>query len=513
MEKPFKTLIFEADLLKNKFNKMKIFTVKQIAELDRYTIENEPVQSVDLMERAAGELCRWVVDHTDFRSFTVFAGFGNNGGDGLVMARLLAEKQLKVNVVMLKSNRLSPDCEKNLKRLKRVSKVHFFKTGSKVPVINDCIIDALFGSGLTRPLSGEAAELVHVINNSGRYVISADTPSGLMGEDNSDNDLSAIVKANVTLSLQFPRLSCFFAENYAFTGKWYIIPIGLHPEAIEKTPTPYHYTREEDVCSLLMQRTTFGHKGTYGHALIMAGSRGKFGAAVLAARACVHAGAGLTTVFTSDEGLSILPTAVPEAMGIFDKRLPELKSFTAIAAGPGTGTGKEAALLLHSLLKKSRVPMILDADALNILAENKSWLKLLPAGTILSPHPGEFSRLAGKSSNSYEMLQKAISMAMKYKVIVVLKGAYTRVVMPGGDVYFNSSGNPGMAKGGSGDVLTGILVSLLARGYSPEDAAVIGVYLHGLSGDLAAKDLSQEYISAGDIISYLCPSFKKLYQP
>lgn len=491
---------------------MKIFPVKQIAEIDRYTIENEPVSSDGLMERAAGELFKWIIRNCTFRSFTVFAGFGNNGGDGLVMARLLAAKRMKVNVIMLENERYSPDCLKNLDRLKGICQVDYFNGSKKKLLINDCIIDALFGSGLTRPLTGMAAEMVRIINSSGRYVISVDSPSGLMGEDNSGHNYQSVVKAGVTLCLQFPRLSCFFAENYAYTGDWHVIPIGLHPGAISKIPSPYYYTTEEDVSQRLLLRSRFAHKGTYGHALLIAGSKGKFGAAVLAARACVHSGAGLTTVFTSSEGMKVLQPAVPEAMGVYGNRLPDLKPYSVIAAGPGVGTGKKAADLLHTLLKTAKVPFVLDADALNLIAAEKSWLKLLPPDTIITPHPGEFERLAGKSINSYEMLQKAITMAKKYKLIVVLKGAYTRVVLPGGDVHFNSSGNPGMAKGGSGDVLTGIIVALLARGYDPEAAAITGVYLHGLAGDLAAEALHPEYISAGDIISYLCPTFKKLYR-
>ena len=491
---------------------MKVFPVKQIAEIDRYTIENEPISSDLLMERAAGELFKWIIRNCSCRSFTVFAGFGNNGGDGLVVARLLAAKRLKVNVIMLENDRYSADCERNLKRLEGICRVDFYPLSKKKMLINECIIDALFGSGLTRPLTGNAAEMVRIINTSGRYVISVDSPSGLMGEDNSGHHYQHVVKAHVTLSLQFPRLSCFFSENHVYTGEWHVIPIGLHPEAIRSTATSYYYTQEENIRRLLLHRSRFGHKGTYGHALLIAGSCGKFGAAVLAARACVHSGAGLTTVYTTPEGMAVLQPAVPEAMGIYGNELPDLSPYSAVAAGPGLGTGKEAAAILHKLLKKIHVPLVLDADALNLIALNKKWLKLLPPGTVLTPHPGEFERLAGKSSNSYEMLQKAIALTKKYHLTLVLKGAFTRVIMPDGEVHFNSTGNPGMAKGGSGDVLTGIITSLIARGYQPGSAAITGVYLHGLAGDLASGTMHPEYISAGDIISYLCPAFKMLYQ-
>lgn len=490
---------------------MKLFTVKQIAEIDRHTIKNEPVSSSVLMERAATALFSWIAGKTSYRSFTVFAGYGNNGGDGLVIARLLVQKGFVVNVFILESDRYSPDFSLNLTKLKGLCKIEVFKGKGKSGYINECIIDALFGSGLSRPLEGIARTAVQTINGSGKPVISIDVPSGLLGEGSSDPTSDSIIKACVTLSLQFPKLAFFFSENREFTGEWHIIPIGLHPDAIEKTASPYYYILAEDIKELILLRDKFGHKGNYGHALIFSGSNGKFGAGVLAARACIHSGAGLTTVFSYPQGMSVFQSAVPEAMGIFSETLPDLSLFSAVAAGPGIGTGLASVSLLTELLSNVKAPLVLDADALNILSENKELLTKIPAGAILTPHPKEFMRLSGESFSSSDMLEKAVVFAKELNVIIVLKGAYTRVITPDGRIHFNSTGNPGMAKGGSGDVLTGIIVSLLARGYSPENAAITGVFLHGHAGDLASSELTQEYVSAGDIISYLCRSFKSLY--
>ena len=497
---------------KNKFDKMKIFKVKQIAEIDRFTIENEPVSSDKLMERAANAMFKWIENNVLYKSFTIFAGTGNNGGDGLVIARLLSEKGAKVNVIILESEKYSPDCLLNKEKLKGLCDVSIFKNKENKYLVNDCIIDALFGSGLSRPLSGNAAEAVELINISEKFVISVDIPSGLPGEDCPDLSDSSIVCADVTLTLQFPKISFFYPESSKYTGEWHIIPIGLHANAINNTETKFHFTTEEDIKNLLLKRSNFSHKGNYGHALIFAGSSGKFGAAVMAAKACIHSGAGLTTVYTDKEGMPVIQAAVPEAMGIFSENSPDLQPFNAVAAGPGIGTGQTNVALLEKLIRTSVVPMVLDADALNILSDSKDLLAILPQGTVITPHPKEFSRLAGESRTSAEMLNLAVTFALENKIIVVLKGAYTRVITPDGRVYFNSTGNPGMAKGGSGDVLTGIIVSLIARGYNSENAAILGVYLHGLAGDIAAKEMSAEYISACDIISYLCHSFKVLYQ-
>jgi NAD(P)H-hydrate epimerase len=334
-----------------------------------------------------------------------------------------------------------------------------------------------------------------------------------MGENNTGNIPENIIQADFTLTFQFPKISFFFAENEKYVGDWEVLPIRLHPEGIEQTLTNFFLTEGEDVQQIIQKRSRFGHKGTYGHALLIAGSYGKMGAAVLASKACLRSGAGLLTTHVPHLGYSIIQTAVPEAMASIDQHdsffteFPGLEQFTAVGVGPGINQKTNTKRALNELLEKSKVPLVIDADALNILAENKTWLEKLPENSILTPHPGEFKRLAGESETSYERLQKQISFSEKYKVIVVLKGAFTTVSTPGGKVYFNSSGNPGMATAGSGDVLTGIILGLLAQGISPENAAIAGVYLHGLAGDLAAQQNSEFALVAGDIIDYLRKAF------
>ncbi len=340
-------------------------------------------------------------------------------------------------------------------------------------------------------------------------IIAIDIPSGLMGEDNSENNLENIVKADYTLTFQFPKISFLFAENEPYVGEFEVLPIGLHPEGIAKTPSNFHLLEADDIQKLIPKRSRFSHKGTFGHALLIAGSYGKMGAAVLSSKACLRSGVGLLTTHIPRLGYTILQTAVPEAMTSVDQHdsmfteLPDLEPFSAIGAGPGLGTKSNSEKALLSLLENAKVPLVLDADALNILSKNKEWLEKLPENSILTPHPGEFKRLAGEAANSYENIQKQIGFSEKYKVIVVLKGAFTSISTPDGKLYFNSTGNPGMATAGSGDVLTGIILSLLAQGIAPKNAAITGVHLHGLAGDLTAKEKSEISLIAGDIVEFL----------
>ncbi len=362
-------------------------------------------------------------------------------------------------------------------------------------------------------MEGLAAEIVQKINTHHNIVISIDIPSGLMGEDNSENIAENIIQANFTITFQFPKISFLFAENEKFVGGWEVLPIRLHPDGIAQTQSIYFYTEREDILQILKKRLRFGHKGTYGHALLIAGSFGKMGAAVLASKSCLRSGVGLLTTQIPHLGYPIIQTAVPEAMASVDQHdytfteFPELAQFSAIGVGPGIGLKSNTKKALCELLEKSQVPLVIDADALNILAENKTWLEKLPENSILTPHPGEFKRLVGASSNSYENIQKQLDFSKKHKVVVVLKGAFTSISTPDGKLYFNSTGNPGMATAGSGDVLTGIILGLLTQGIQPEKAAVAGVYIHGLAGDLATKEISEISLVAGDIIEFLGKAF------
>jgi hydroxyethylthiazole kinase-like uncharacterized protein yjeF len=498
---------------------MKLFTSEQIRTIDRYTIEHEPIASIDLMERAAGQIAEWLTTNYDQRrSFSVFAGPGNNGGDGLAVARILSQKRCRVNINVVRiSDRFSNDAQVNYDRLNNtgfggINNIH---ENDPMPSIakDDIIIDAIFGSGLNRPADGFASYVIRFLNSLPNTRISIDIPSGLFGENNTDNVPENIIRADVTLTLQFPPISFFYSENEQFTGKWVVLPIGLSPVAIKETPSPYNYIDPEDIRGLLKKRKRFSHKGTYGNVLLIAGSYGMMGAAVLSARAALRTGSGLVTVHVPVRGYQIIQTAVPEALVSLDESesvfscIPDLSAFSAIGVGPGLGSKANTQRALHDLIKKTKVPPVIDADGLNILTANKEWLKILPEGTVLTPHPREFERLAGKAGSAYQRNNMQIEFAKKYNLIVVLKGAYTATAMPDGTCYFNSTGNPGMATAGSGDVLTGMILSLLGQGYSPANSALIGVYLHGLAGDLAAANSSEESVIAGDIIDNIGKAF------
>ena len=495
---------------KQKF--MKIFTSEQIRRIDKYTIEHEPVASIDLMERAACQIAAWLTEKYDqSKSFAVFAGPGNNGGDGLAVARILAQKYYRVKVYIIRiTGEISQDAQTNYDRLKSTGLTGIFDLHEKdtLPSIGeeDIILDAIFGTGLNRPVDGFPAKVIRYINSVPNTRISIDIPSGLFGEDNTENQPGNIIRADVTATLQFPPLSFLFSDNEQYTGQWHVLPIGLSQDAIRDTETPYNLVLHGDIARLMKKRKKFSHKGTFGNVLLISGSYGMMGAAVLSAKAALRAGSGLVTVHIPGSGYQIVQTALPEALISIDESdtvfsgVPELSGFSAIGAGPGLGSEVNTQRALNELLKKAKVPLVIDADGLNILSANKEWFNILPAGTILTPHPKEFERLAGKTSSGYSTNQMQIWFAKKYKVIVVLKGAYTSVAMPDGSCYFNSTGNPGMATAGSGDVLTGIILSLLGQGYSQSHAALLGVYLHGLAGDLVAAKRSEESLIASDII-------------
>ncbi len=499
---------------------MKLFTTSQIREIDDYTIKHEPVASIDLMERAATACVSWLTNKFNSDTqFVIFAGPGNNGGDGWAIARLLAEKgYIHVRFFLLNiSASLSADSVINRERLMRqnIIGVKLINSPEDFPTLSeqDVAIDALFGSGLHRPLAGIAAALVKHINNAHCKVVSVDMPSGLMGEDNTENDPDAVIKADYTLSFQFPKISFFFAENENFTGRWHIMDIGLHQDSIRKINSPYYFLEKNDIIEIIRPRKKFAHKGTFGHALIIAGSYGMMGAAVLAAKACLRTGAGLVSVHIPVRGYEIMQVSVPESIVSIDpsevcfSELPDLIPYNAIGVGPGIGTHSPTLKALQKLLTACARPLVIDADALNLISVNKEMIKLIPKNSILTPHPKEFERLAGAFTNGYDRLKKQIAFSEKYQLIVVLKGAHTTISLPDGRCYFNSTGNPGMATGGSGDVLTGIIVSLLAQGYEPDEAAKAGVFLHGLAGDLAALKHGFEALIASDIIAHIGDAF------
>ncbi len=501
---------------------MKFFRTDQVKEIDEYTIKHEPVSSIDLMERAAGELYNWISERFDWSGrIIVFAGPGNNGGDGLALARMLLRNHFNVEVHYVEfTQNVTPDWEINRTRLEEVSKgaLNYLKSSDQFPVIisGDIIIDSIFGSGLTRRVEGLAAEVIKLINKSDATVISIDVPSGLAGENNENNNYEGVIKADYTLSFQFPKLSFMFAENEHYVGEVVILPIGLKHAAADLIKSPYMYLEKSDIFPLLKKRSKFDHKGIFGHGLFVAGSFGKMGAAALGAKSALRTGIGLVTCHVPMCGINIIQTSIPEVMVQADKsekfisEIVNSDPYSAIGVGPGIGKEPESQTALYQLLNNCKKPMVIDADALNILSLNKEWLTLMPASTILTPHLKEFERLAGDSVSGYSRLIKQMEFSKKYNCVIVLKGANTSITTPEGKVFFNSTGNPGMAKAGSGDVLTGILLSLLAQGYSVENAAVTGVYLHGLAADLALEESCYESIIATDIINNIGKAFNRI---
>ena len=503
---------------------MKILTSSQLKELDKYTIAHEPIASIDLMERAAIALTNAIIRRWD-KSFkmVVFAGPGNNGGDALAVARMLSQRGYHVEVFLFNTKgKLSEECQTNLERLKMCGSVYFTEISTQFdpPELTEShvVIDGLFGSGLNKPLSGGFAAVVKYINASKAQVAAIDIPSGLMGEDNTYNIRQNIVHADVTLSIQLPKLSFLFPENEEVVGEWELLDIGLKQSYIDATATPFSILGEEVIRPIVKPRKRFAHKGSFGHGLLIAGSYGMAGASILSTKACLRSGIGLLTVHTPIHNHDILQISVPEAIVQTDiheryfAQPTDLSRYKAIAIGPGLGQEEDTALAMMEQIQGSNLPIILDADAINILSTHRNWLSRLPKRCILTPHLGELERLIGKCMDTYERLTKVKELAAYLQSYIIVKGAWTTIVTPEGEYFFNPTGNPGMATGGSGDVLTGILLALVAQGYSREEACKLGVYIHGLAGDIAAEEMTETGMISSDIINALPNAWKKIRQ-
>ncbi|MFN4234958.1 MAG: NAD(P)H-hydrate dehydratase [Bacteroidia bacterium] len=501
---------------------MKILSATQIREADAYTIQQEGIASVDLMERAANACVDWIKQHISADNrLVIFAGTGNNGGDGIAIARLMYQCGYNVFVYVIgEKGKGSKDFLINISRLEKLPiTINYVQTLNDLKPINsnDIIIDAIFGTGLNKAVEGIFADVIQFINHSGSKIISIDIPSGLFSDTGDIAALKAVVKATYTLTFQLPKFSFLFPETGKYCGQFYLLDIGLNKEFIHSQDSNFIYITDDEIKeNFNFHRDKFSHKGTYGHALIIAGSYGKAGAAILSAKAALRSGCGLVSIHTAKNNVSSIHAAFPEAMVSIDtneehiSELPDLKLYDAIGIGPGIGMHEKTVQVLKNLIQTADVPLVLDADAINILAENKTWLSFLPKGSILTPHPKEFERLAGKCNDSFERLQKARELSLKTNTIIVLKGAHTAIVSPSGKVYFNSTGNPGMATAGSGDVLTGVITSLLAQGFNSFEATLLGVYIHGLSGDMAVQNYNQQSLIAGDIIESLYMAFERL---
>lgn len=499
---------------------MKLFTAAQIRDWDQFTILNEPVSSLDLMERAATACSDWLDEKfPDAPGFSIWCGKGNNGGDGLAIARLLSEKGFPVIVSILEFGHPgTDDFQQNLSRLHAYPEVsiQFIQQVESLHSIpgDYILVDALFGSGLNRTPEGLAAAMISHLNNAGNTIVAIDLPSGLFTDTVTEG---LTIQAGYTLSFQCYKTAFLLPESEKACGQVEILDIGLHTGFINQTSSTFELTDDQVAHHLYKPRNPHAHKGIFGHALLIAGSRGKMGAAVLAAKACLRSGAGLLTTVIPGHGNTIIQTALPEAMTIQDPdddrltTLPDLYSYSAIGIGPGIGQDESTAAMLETLLRNTRKPLVLDADALNILSAHADWISLIPEGSVLTPHPKEFERLAGKTTNSLARFEKALELAVTRKIVIIVKGHHSFIATPGGKGWFNSTGNPGMATAGSGDVLTGIITGLMAQGYTAEEAAVLGCWLHGKAGDLAAAATGQDAMIARDIIEQLGRAFITVY--
>lgn len=470
------------------------------------------------MERAAATCFNWIIKNFKKNiSFKIFCAKGNNGGDGLAIARLLSKNKYQVSVFILENkNSGSPDFETNLKRLKRTAvKISFLENDQAFPLLSkdDIIIDAIFGTGLNKKPAGFISSLINYINQNSANVISIDAPSGLFVDKNSAGN--TIIRATYTLTFQNHKLAFLMPENKSFVGKVILLNIGLSNEFEEKEKAQFEFVDKKLITKIYRPRNEFSNKGNFGYACLLCGSYGMMGAAVLSARACLRSGAGKLTCYICQEGYNILQTSAPEAMcKVFgDKFIKDAKGFTdfdVIGIGPGIGKYPSHKKLLSDLFSNFKKPMVIDADALNVLSENKSLYKLVPANSTITPHPKEFERLFGKTNSDFDTISLALSKAKELNIFIVLKGHYTFIASPDGNGFFNSTGNAGMATAGTGDVLTGMITGLLAQHYSPLNACILGVYLHGLAGDIAAKSISEESLIAGDIIQNLGNAFKEI---
>lgn len=497
---------------------MKIFSSTQVRKWDEYTIVNEPINSIDLMERAAKACFNWLSENLLVNNphFVIFCGNGNNGGDGLAIARMLVQNKLPVDVYILELAQLaSANFKANLEKLHYVTpNIHFIKSVDSFPVMNDgdIVIDALVGSGLNKPLNGDASDLINHLNFSAAKKISIDMPSGLFADNCSIGN--TILKSSHTLCIQNYKLGLLLAENEPYCGQVHILPIGLHKN-FERAEKADELTDFDIIKSIYKPRNAFAHKGTFGHATLLCGSMGMMGAAVLSSSACLRSGVGKLTVQIPKCGLQMMQSSLPEAIckiagDEFIEYISDIENFSAVGIGPGIGLQPSHKKMLIEIFEKANKPIVIDADALNCIAQNKELLKLIPQKSILTPHPLEFERLFGKRNNDFETITLVKEKSKEFNVNIILKGHFSFISDPEGKSYFNSTGNAGMATAGSGDVLTGILTGLLAQGYSPLQASVLGTYLHGSAGDIAADKYSQEALLASDIINNIGEAFKQI---
>lgn len=497
---------------------MKILTAQQIRECDQYTIKNSSVSSISLMERAAEACTEWIIKNIyHINKINIFCGNGNNAGDGFAIARMLKSKGFYVKVFTNMSANFSTEAAKNLKRLREKGDIEILdyeKAFDAKFEENTCIIDALFGTGLNRKVDGVHARIINFLNTLTEvHKIAIDIPSGLFANEIQPED-APVFKADNTLSFQFWKRAFLHPETGMYAGKVHILDIKLNQEYIQKAETDFYVNDFDLVVDLFKKREDFTHKGRFGKSAIVAGSYGKMGAAVLSVSAALRTGSGLVYSISSDSGYHIMQSVNPEAMFIkagadYITDIEVSDDFTT-GIGPGLGTEKETQEAFSKFLKLIDKPIVLDADALNIISLNKDLLSEIPENSVLTPHPKEFERLFGEFGDSFQRLEAARNAAEQYKIYIVLKDHRTQIITPERKVYYNITGNSGMAKGGSGDVLTGIITSLKAQKYGSEQAALLGVWMHGKAGDFATEKHSKESVLPSDLINELGNVFKLL---
>ena len=497
---------------------MKIFSADQIRNCDNFTIKTEPISPINLIERASETCVDWLVAHFQLKdNYYLFCGNGNNGGDGLAIARMLYLKGFNVKIFLdLETPSQIEEVQINLKKVRDISGIDildFSELENFNFEENGVVIDAIFGTGLHRKVDGKYAKILQFLNIVQLPKVSIDIPSGLFSDHIFDENV-VVFKTDYTLSFQFWKKCFLHPETGNFCGKIHILDIRLSNDFIENETSSDFVIDENLIHSIYKPRNNFSNKGTFGKTLIIAGSFGKMGAAVLAAKSALKSGSGITTILSPKCGYEILQTTCPETMFISggENCIDELrveKDFT-LGIGPGLGTDDRTEKALFKFLESYRKPIILDADALNLLARNTENLKLIPKNSILTPHPKEFERLFGKTENSFKRLELARNKSAELGIYIILKDHYTQIITPEKEVYYNITGNSGMAKGGSGDALLGIITSLLAQNYSPKDAAILGVWLHGKAGDFAAEKFSKEAMLPTDLIDELGNVFKTL---
>jgi ADP-dependent NAD(P)H-hydrate dehydratase / NAD(P)H-hydrate epimerase len=489
---------------------VKILSAAQIREADHFTIEKENIASIDLMERASEAFCKKFETLFQSPTLKIFCGIGNNGGDGLAIARILKEKNYSIEIFIAGDiNYATKDFQINLQRVKRECDcpVNYLSAHSRFPKIekNDLVIDALFGIGLNRPIEGWLKDLIKHINSFNGEIIAVDVPSGFFADSSTTGKC---IHATTTISFQLPKLMFLFPQSYDCVGEFHFVDIGLSSEYVEQAKVKEFFTDEEMIRNIYRPRKKFANKGTYGHAILIGGEKGKSGAIWMSSLACARAGSGLVSMQLLDKTQQSSQPEFPELM-IWNAK-DDLKKINAIGIGCGLGTSAQSEKTFEDYLQKFKSPMVIDADAINLLSQNKNLVEKIPKQSILTPHVKEFERLAGDSKDDFEQWQKQKIFSEKNKIFVVLKGAHTCITTPDGESYFNSTGNPGMATGGSGDVLTGIITGLLAQHYSPLESCLLGVYIHGFAGNIAAEKLSEEAMIASDIIDSLGEAFKKI---